>query len=157
MAPPFIVMGIIILIFVLLKRNNTHDYEEKIEIDSPFALGPAFRFGAIFTILLVLASTASEVAGPLGAYATALGGVVSSSAVTASMAALAISGKISFYTAAETAIIAGLISTLSKPFYIKITGSREFFNVSWKSFALTVVLGAISLILWSYYMRSAII
>ena len=154
MAPPFIVMGIVILIFVALKRRIPHEYEEKIEIDSPCALGPAFRFGAIFTILLILANTANEVAGPLGTYATALGGVVSSSAVTASMAALAIGGNISYQTAAETAIIAGIISTLSKPFYIKITGSPELFRVSWRSFALTVMTGIIALLIWSSYMRS---
>lgn len=156
MAPPFIIMGLVIMTFVALKRRVPHQYEEKIEIDSPFALGPAFKFGAIFTVLLVLANTANEVAGPLGTYATALGGVVSSSAVTASMAALAVSGNISYYTAAETAIIAGIISTLSKPFYIKVTGSQEFFNVSWRSFALTVITGSITLLVWSFYMRSTI-
>lgn len=158
MAPPFIVMGIVILTFVMLKkrRTTTHENQETIELDSPFALGPAFRFGAVFTILIVLANAANEIAGPLGAYATALGGVVSSSAVTASMAALAVEGSISYQTAAETAILAGIISTLSKPFYIKITGSEEFFRVAWKSFAITVVAGSAALLLWSYYMSSFI-
>ncbi|MBN2110686.1 MAG: MgtC/SapB family protein, partial [Methanosarcinaceae archaeon] len=157
MVPPFIVMGIAILTFVMLKKRVTHEYQETIELDSPFALGPAFRFGAVFTVLMVLANAANEIAGPLGAYATALGGVVSSSAVTASIAALAVGGSISYQTAAETAILAALISTLSKPFYIKITGSEEFFKVAWKSFAFTVVAGSAALLLWSYYVSSSVI
>lgn len=157
MAPPFIVMGIVILTFVMMKKRETQEYNETIELDSPFALGPAFRFGAVFTILIVLANAANEIAGPLGAYATALGGVVSSSAVTASMAALAVEGSISYQTAAQTAVLAGLVSTLAKPFYIKITGSEEFFRVAWKSFAVAVVTGAVALLLWSYYISSLII
>ncbi|WP_319506960.1 MgtC/SapB family protein [uncultured Methanolobus sp.] len=152
MAPPFLVMGIIAIIVVALKWKNTLNLEESIDIGSPFALGPAFKFGAVFTILLVIANFANEYGGTGGAYVTALGGIVSSSAVTASVAALAFSGNLSTHTAAETAILAGLISTLSKTFYIKITGSPELFKTSFLSFIAIVVAGSIALIIWSFYM-----
>ncbi|MEZ5335847.1 MAG: DUF4010 domain-containing protein [Methanolobus sp.] len=154
MAPPFIVMGIIALSVVMLKWKKTANPEESIEIGSPFALGPAFRFGAIFTIMLVLANFANEYAGAGGAYITALGGMVSSSAVTASVAALAFSGNISVETAAETAILAGLVSTLTKPFYIKVSGSPELFKTSLASFLTIVIAGSVVLLVWSYYMRT---
>jgi uncharacterized membrane protein (DUF4010 family) len=157
MAPPFIVMGIITLAFVLLKNKMQGNIEETITLESPFALGPAFKFGAVFTLLVILANTANDVAGPLGTYATALGGVVSSSAVTASMAALAFNGSISYQTAAETAIIAGLVSTISKPFYMRVTGSREFFRTSVKSFVIIFLTGLVTLIIWSFYTRSTTI
>jgi Predicted membrane protein len=152
MAPPFLVMGIIAITVVALKWKNTLNLEESIDIGSPFALGPAFKFGAVFTILLVIANFANEYGGTGGAYVTALGGIVSSSAVTASVAALAFSGNLSTQTAAETAILAGLISTLSKTFYIKITGSPELFKTSFLSFIAIVVAGSIALIIWSFYM-----
>lgn len=154
MAPPFIVMGMIALVFVAMKWGKTENPEESIEIGSPFALGPAFRFGAVFTILLVVASFANEYAGAEGAYVTALGGIVSSSAVTASVAALAFSGNLSVQTAAETAILAGLVSTISKPFYIKISGSPELFKTSLASFVAIVLAGTLVLFVWSFYMRT---
>ncbi|WP_406661080.1 MgtC/SapB family protein [Methanolobus sp. ZRKC3] len=157
MAPPFIVMGILTLVFVAMKDRTQENIEETITLESPFALGPALKFGAVFTLLVILANAANDVAGPLGAYATALGGVVSSSAVTASMAALAFGGSISYQTAAETAIIAGLVSTISKPFYMRITGSREFFRTSVKSFVAIFLAGLITLIVWSGYIRSIVV
>lgn len=157
MAPPFIIMGIIAIIIVALKWKKTEIIEETIDIGSPFALGPAFRFGAVFTILLVVANFANEYGGAEGTYITALGGIVSSSAVTASVAALAFSGNLSTQTAAETAILAGLISTLNKIFYIKITGSRELLRTSISTFLLIAAAGSVTLLIWSFYMRSYLI
>ncbi|WP_340820736.1 MgtC/SapB family protein [Methanolobus sp. WCC4] len=157
MAPPFIVMGFIAMVVVALKWKKNVTTEESIEIGSPFALGPAFKFGAVFTILLVVANFANEYGGAGGAYVTALGGIVSSSAVTASVAALAFSGNLSTQTAAETAILAGLISTLSKIFYIRITGSPELSRRSLLSFLAIVIAGSITLVVWSFYIRSYIL
>ncbi|WP_407355851.1 MgtC/SapB family protein [Methanolobus sp. WCC5] len=154
MAPPFIVMGVIAIIFVAMKWKNTLNLEESIDIGSPFALGPAFKFGAVFTVLLVIANYANEYAGAGGAYAIALGGIVSSSAVTASVAALAFNGNLSTHIAAETAILAGLVSTISKPLYIKISGSAELFRMSLFSFIAIVVSGTITMLIWSYYVRA---
>lgn len=157
MAPPFLVMGIIAMAFIILKWKKTLNIEESIEIGSPFALGPAFKFGAVFTILLIIANFANEYAGAGGAYAIALGGIVSSSAVTASVAALAFTGNLSVQIAAETAILAGLVSTLSKPFYIKISGSPELFRISLLSFIAIAIAGSVTLIIWSTYMRTYLI
>ncbi|WP_094227026.1 MgtC/SapB family protein [Methanolobus psychrotolerans] len=154
MIPPFIIMGTIALAVVIMKWKKTLNLEESIDIGSPFALGPAFKFGAVFTILLIIANYANEYGGAGGAYATALGGIVSSSAVTASVAALAFTGNLSTHTAAETAILAGLVSTLSKPFYIKISGSPELFKTTVFSFIAIVIAGIFALIFWSLYMRS---
>ncbi|MDY0389076.1 MAG: MgtC/SapB family protein [Methanolobus sp.] len=154
MAPPFIVMGIIAMTFVILKWKKTFNIEDSIDIGSPFALGPAFKFGAFFTILLMITNFANEYAGAGGAYATALGGIVSSSAVTASVATLAFTGNLSVQTAAETAILAGLVSTLSKPFYIKVSGSADLFRISLLSFTAIVVAGSATLIIWSSYLRT---
>ena len=151
MAPPFIVMGIVALIFVGVKWKKTVNPNDTIDIGSPFALGPAFKFGAVFTILLIIANYANEYGGAEGAYITALGGIVSSSAVTASVAALAFSGNLTVQTAAKTAVLAGLISTLSKPLYIKISGSPEFFRTAIFSFIAIVITGSVTLLIWSYY------
>jgi uncharacterized membrane protein (DUF4010 family) len=154
MAPPFIIMGIVALLFVIKKWRNTLNLEESIDIGSPFALGPAFKFGAVFTLLLIIANYANEYGGSAGIYATALGGIVSSSAVTASVAALVFTGKLSAQTAAETAILSVIISTLSKPFYIKMSGSPELFKTTLFSFIAIAISGTLTLILWSFYIRT---
>jgi uncharacterized membrane protein (DUF4010 family) len=154
MAPPFIIMGIVALLFVIKKWRNTLNMEESIDIGSPFALGPAFKFGAVFTLLLIIANYANEYGGSAGIYATALGGIVSSSAVTASVAALVFTGKLSAQTAAETAILSVIISTLSKPFYIKMSGSPELFKTTLFSFIAIAISGTLTLILWSFYIRT---
>ncbi|MDK2948046.1 MAG: hypothetical protein PWQ63_1206, partial [Methanolobus sp.] len=151
MAPPFIIMGIVALTFVAIKWKKTLNPQESIEIGSPFALGPAFKFGAVFTILLIIANYANVYGGAEGTYITALGGIVSSSAVTASVAALAFSGNISYHTAGITAILAGLVSTLNKPLYIKVSGSPEFFRTAVLSFIVIALVGTVTLLVWSFY------
>lgn len=151
MLPPFLLMGLVTMALVLFEREKMEVTQETIEIDSPFALGPAFKFGLIFSLFLLLANTANTFAGPVGAYATALGGIVSSAAVTASVTALALGGNISYQTAAETAVMAGIISTLTKPVFIKITGSKELFSRSLKPFILIVVIGSLALLAWSIF------
>lgn len=151
MLPPFLLMGLVTVMLVLFEREKVEVTQETLEIGSPFALGPAFKFGFVFSIFLLLANTANTFAGPVGAYATALGGIVSSAAVTASVTALALGGNISYQTAAETAVLAGIISTLTKPVFIKITGSKELFSRSLKPFILIVVIGSLALLAWSIF------
>jgi uncharacterized membrane protein (DUF4010 family) len=151
MLPPFLLMGFVTVMLVLFEREKMEVTQETLEIGSPFALGPAFKFGFVFSIFLLLANTANTFAGPVGAYATALGGIVSSAAVTASVTALALGGNISYQTAAETAVMAGIISTLTKPVFIKITGSKELFSRSLKPFILIVVIGSLALLAWSIF------
>lgn len=153
MLPPFIFMALVTVSFILFGNRNMEAIPEKLEIGSPFALGPAFKFGVIFLFFMFLANAANDLAGSAGTYATALGGIVSSSAVTASVAAIAINGNISFQTAAETAVLAGIISTLTKPIYIKITGSKELFNRSLVSFLVIVITGTLALLIWAAFKR----
>ncbi|WP_370571784.1 MgtC/SapB family protein [Methanomethylovorans sp.] len=151
MLPPFLIMGLATVMLVLFERQKMEVTPETLEIGSPFALGPAFKFGLIFALFLLLANTANTFGGPVGTYATALGGIVSSAAVTASVTALALGGSISYQTAAETAVMASIISTLTKPVFIKITGSRELFSRSLKPFILIVITGSVALIAWSIF------
>jgi uncharacterized membrane protein (DUF4010 family) len=157
MLPPMLIMGLITLGLILFEREKMDEAYETIEIASPFALGPAFKFGAIFTIFLLLANTTSELVGPAGTYTTALGGIVSSAAVTASVTALAINGSISFQTAAETAVLASIISILTKPVFIKIAGSIELYDRSLLSFIFIVTIGSLALIVWAAFRHGLLV
>jgi uncharacterized membrane protein (DUF4010 family) len=156
MLPPQLMIIIVSSLIVLTRGKAFGAMNETLEIKSPFSLGPAFKFGAGFTVLLVIAKTANDILGSTAVYATALGGIVSSAAVTVSMAALAVDGSVSFTTAAETAVMASIISTLNKVILIKISGSKELFSLSRNTFALLALIGAIAIVGWAYYLHSGL-
>lgn len=153
MLPPQLMIILASLFIALVKRESFDINNETLQITSPFALGPAFKFGAGFTMILIIATIANNVAGPIGIYAMALGGFVSSAAVTVSMASLAVNGNISFLTATQTAVLASIVSTFSKIVLVKISGSDELFVRARNIFVPLVLIGAVAIAGWSYYMH----
>jgi len=159
MVPPHLIMIIISIYLIYKVRTQTEETEsipevkETIELESPFALKPAFKFGIIFMVLMVLADVANQVAGPMGIYATALGGIVSSSAVTVSVASLAVTGNVSYLVAAETAVMASIISTFSKLLFIRATGSSDLFNRSKNIFIIIGFVGILILLFHAIFLR----
>lgn len=153
MLPPQFAI-ILLSLIIVFKRNRDVCLpgKETLSIQSPFSLGPAFKFGAAFTLILIIGNTAHQVAGTAGIYATALGAFVSSSGVIVSVALLAENGSISTATAANTAVLASLISTANKVILTKISGSGELFSLTKTRFGLIVSSGLVALIMWSYYL-----
>jgi uncharacterized membrane protein (DUF4010 family) len=149
MLPP---QSVIILVSIALALR----YNKKVcpisggelKIESPFSLGQAFKFGVAFTAILVIGSFAYKIAGTAGIYVTALGALVSSSGVIVSVTLLAVSGKISYATAANTAVLASLISTVNKILLSKISGSSSLFYLAMKTFGTIALIGTLALILW---------
>lgn len=156
MLPPQLIVILTSSFITLIKRKSFDTTDEPLKISSPFALGPAFRFGAGFTIILIIATIANDIAGPIGIYAMALGGFVSSAAVTVSMAALAVNGSTSFSTAAQAAVLASIVSTSAKVVLVKMSGSDELFVRARNTFVLLVLIGLVALAGWSYYMHLGI-
>ncbi len=156
MLPPQLIVILASSLITLIKRKSFDTTDEPLKISSPFALGPAFRFGAGFTIILIIATIANDIAGPIGIYAMALGGFVSSAAVTVSMATLAVNGSTSFSTAAQAAVLASIVSTSAKVVLVKMSGSDELFVRARNTFVLLVLIGLVALAGWSYYMHLGI-
>jgi uncharacterized membrane protein (DUF4010 family) len=121
----------------------------ELKIESPFSLGQAFKFGLAFTVILIIGSFAYKFAGTAGIYVTALGALVSSSGVIVSVTLLAVSGNISYVTAANTAVLASLISTVNKILLSKISGSSSLFSLAKKTFGIITVIGTLALLLWN--------
>jgi uncharacterized membrane protein (DUF4010 family) len=152
MLPPQFVI-IIVSIGLALKYNKKFcptNGGEELKIESPFSLGQAFKFGIAFTVILIVGNLAYNTGGTAGIYATSIGALVSSSGVIISVTLLAVSGNISYATAANTAILASLISTVNKILLSKISGSDALFSSSMKTFGIIAAIGALALILWNY-------
>ncbi len=108
------------------------------------AFGTAFRFGILFTIILVFFKPVYQVAGVWGMYLTAaVTGLASLNALIISIAALSSAGAINSNEAAVSIII-GLASALSTSLAISYKfGGRELGNSLAKSFGLSALASAV--------------
>jgi len=121
----------------------------ELKIQSPFSLSQAFKFGIAFTLILIIGNFAYDIAGTAGIYITALGALVSSSGVIVSVTLLAVSGNISYEVAANTAVLASLVSTVNKILLSKISGSASLFPLAKNTFGIIAVAGSVALLLWN--------
>jgi uncharacterized membrane protein (DUF4010 family) len=83
-----------------------------IDLDSPFRLSAALKFGALFLVVLVVAAGANAVFGAAGIVATAfISGFVSSGSATTTVVTLYSTGAVSA-PVASAAIVAGTIASI---------------------------------------------
>lgn len=115
-APALIVMCVVQTAFYLVRGRMTKTESGSIRLGNPFALGPAVKFAAVFLVLQIVSVLIQRIpgAGDHAVLLTAIGGLVSSAAVVASMGSLAAQGEISLTIATATAVLATLVSTLNK-------------------------------------------
>jgi uncharacterized membrane protein (DUF4010 family) len=147
MLPPQLLITAV-AVGTVLRSKDGEPVSETIKLESPFALSSAIKFALGFAALSVFSTFANSWAGVTGVYATALGGFISSAVVTASATALAVSGHVSYSTAALTALLAGIISTVNKIILVKWAGSQELAEMVKKTFTGFVMLGTVVLIIW---------
>jgi len=144
---------VIIIVSILMALRYNKKFcsigGEELKIESPFSLGQAFKFGTAFTLILIIGSFAYKVAGTAGIYITALGALVSSSGVIVSVTLLAVSGNISYITAANTAVLASIMGTVNKILISKISGSSSLFTLARNTFGIIAVIGTLALLLWN--------
>ncbi len=150
MLPPQLAITSFSISVLVKSRNHVH-VSEPIQLQSPFALLPAIKFAIGFAALSIVSGFASMWAGSAGVYATALGGFISSSVVTASAAALAVNDVVSYKTAALTAVLASIISTGNKILLVKWSGPPELVRLTRNTFTRFIILGTIMLIVWGVF------
>lgn len=115
-APALVVMFLAQTLFALLRRHRMDSKDITIRLGNPFALGPAFRFAAVFLALYVVTVLIQEIPGAdeRAVLLTAIGGLVSSAAVIAIVGFAAAQGELSLTIAIATAVMATILSTLNK-------------------------------------------
>ncbi|SNQ62949.1 MgtC/SapB family protein [Candidatus Methanoperedens nitratireducens] len=150
MLPPQLLITAV-AVGTVLRSKDGEPVNETIKLESPFALSSAIKFALGFAALSVFSTFANMWAGVTGVYATALGGFISSAVVTASATALAVSGHVSYSTAALTALLAGIISTVNKILLVKWAGSQGLAEMVKETFTGFVILGTVVLIIWGIF------
>ncbi len=149
MLPPQLVITAVNIGMVVKKNRPLVEGSESLDIESPFALKPAFKFAFGFTLLMLVSYYLNLWFGNAGVFMVALGGLVSSAAVTASVGALAFGGSLSPTTAALVAVLASVISTSNKILLVWWSGSDELGQMVKSSFRILMGVGAAALVLWA--------
>jgi uncharacterized membrane protein (DUF4010 family) len=120
--------------------------KEPMKVVSPFAIAPALKFGAMFVIVSAVTILVRQYIGVEAVYVAAIGGFISSAAVVASVSTLTVAGQVDPWVAAETIMIACMISSLNK-LIISRALSREVFSRSRTPLIASTVSVALAVVL----------
>jgi len=117
------------------------------EVENPFTLSTAFKFGALYAVILVVARTAEMYFGNTGIYVSALiSGTVDLSAITATMANLNNNGTLDAQTATNAIVLAAATNTVVKAGIVVMTGTKGLW---WRLLpAVPILIGASILPIW---------
>ncbi len=137
---PVSIIILVSLIFVYYRKSGGVSGEHELELGTPFAIIPAAKFASLYLLISVFTYFAKNYLGPIGTYASSIGGFVSTTSVTASMASLYTAGEITRSTALTTLLLSVLFGTVSKIMIVR-TFDKELAK------KLIVPLGLISMII----------
>jgi uncharacterized membrane protein (DUF4010 family) len=115
-------------------------------MESPFAILPAVRFAVFFTIISLMVTYLKDFGVESIYLAAFIGGIVSSSGVTASFASLASTGSIDPVVAAHGCVISAMGSSLGKVLITRISGNDMLTKEVLKPQLIVIVVGLLALI-----------
>lgn len=135
-APIGILLGLTALFVLYMAKSKTDQKIKTIDLDleSPFALKPAVKFALIFSIIWASTYILQNEFGGFGVYAVSIGGLISTTSVSASMATMYASEEIGSLTALSTVLLAFALSSISK-----ILIARSYFKGLAKKVAIPMV------------------
>jgi len=124
---PMAVAGLVGLLYSLvLLRAGRHGEAGALEVEAPFELGPAVRFGLLYAGILIAARAAHLYLGDLGVYlSSVVASVADVNAITLTMAELGRpGGGVDPTTAARAIVVAAMANTLVKGGMVIVLGGR---------------------------------
>jgi uncharacterized membrane protein (DUF4010 family) len=114
--------------------------EEELTVSNPFELGPAFGFGLLYGLVLLVTRTAQIHFGDAGIYlSSAASGLVDVDAITLSMAELAATGGLEVEVGALAVVLAVVSNTVVKGAVALFGGSASFRRAVVPGFVLVLV------------------
>lgn len=133
--------------FLLNYKKNLHWWKSKphsLELNSPFRIGPALKFGLLFVAVLFALSLGQQYFGNSGAYVTALlSGAVDIDAIILSSLEAARLGELPIPVAQTSIAIAIFFNTIVKVGYVAVLGNRELLKKVAPSIGIVTAVGAI--------------
>jgi len=128
----------------LYLRQRTYEKED-LTFVNPFELGPALRFGVLYTAILLISTAARVLFGNIGIYISSfVSGLVGVDAIALSMVDL-VRGttNLDLTVAARAITIAAMSNTLFKGIFALANGSPALRRALWPGMALMVAVGIV--------------
>lgn len=126
--------------------RSTQEKTDGVELDNPFELREALKFGALFALVLLLAGAAQQLFGHSGLYLSALvTGLTDVDAITLTAAQLTLAERdpISKEVATTTIVLATISNTLTKGLMALSLGGRALGWRVWTGFGAAILVGAL--------------
>jgi len=106
-------------VFLLLSRRNKKEDSNdldflEVDLGTPFALIPAAKFALLFSLIWISSYLLQNHVGGTGVYVVSIGGLISTTSVSASISSLYIAGEIGALTALSTMLLAFGLGSISK-------------------------------------------
>jgi uncharacterized membrane protein (DUF4010 family) len=119
-----VLAGLIYVLFLYYKDHTTSKNDD-ISFVNPFELGPAIKFGLLFSLILLISKAAQIYLGDAGVYlASIISGLADVDAIALSVAGMSNNeGQLSYDIAARAIIFAGLSNTVLKGVVAATSGS----------------------------------
>ncbi len=125
---PISILIVVCAIFSYLLWRKAKEAKGKVELSSPFTLGPALKFGAFFAVILALVKVADVYLSSKGVYLVSfISGFADVDAITVSLSQLA-KTTLDLTTARNGIILAALTNVGVKGGIAYIFGDREKFG-----------------------------
>lgn len=113
-----------IAVYYLGSTGARESEHQQIDLKNPFEMATVLQFGALLTIITVLARTVTNYAGSAGAYVLALvSGIVDVDAFSLSMSRLG-SGELGYDVASEAILLVTAVNTVAKSVLGWIAGGQ---------------------------------
>lgn len=131
----------LVYVLVLYYRGRITSKSDNISFVNPFELGPAIKFGLLFSLILLASKAAQIYMGDAGVYlASFISGLADVDAIALSVAGMsAHAGQLSLDIAARAIVLAGLANTLLKGGVAMTSGSPELRRAIWPGTALMII------------------
>jgi len=113
MLIPNLIMAVVGIAYTFATREKKKIESVKLEIESPFAIKPALKFALYFAGISALSFILKFAFGEYGVYFSMIGGLVSSSAVTAAMCTMVFTGQVAPVVGAQTAVGSCIVNSLT--------------------------------------------
>lgn len=139
---------------LLNRRSDSNVDISTLQLESPFSLKAAIKFGLVFIALEAAGTLAQRYLGQAGFYAVSLvGGVVSSASTVASAATLAARGSVAPQVAANGAVLASLASlAIDIPLVARIAGDRRLSRPITVALSVTTLAGLIGMVVQTMFL-----
>ena len=138
-----LVVGLIYCGYLYIKQRS---YEkEDLTFVNPFELGPALKFGALYTVILLISTAARVFFGNTGIYISSfVSGLADVDAIALSMVdQVRASPPLDLTVAARAITIAALSNTLFKGIFALVSGSPALRRALWPGMAVMVAAGIV--------------